>query len=514
MKKIFIFLVLSFPGFVFSQNVGIGTDNPQNKLHVAGGVTIDGLGGAKGIITHDALGVLGSVPYTYNNADFLKGDGTWGSVNGTVPSGAIVATENYNDPNLISKGFTLYGSIPGFSKYVSSSFVAAPGTWAVTYYKGNVSKYTPPFFDSYDLIVWADTVLYVFANNALYAYNPERDSWRFVFFNATSYRASPNSKALWTGTEILVYGGNYTTAVNNGFRYNPGTNVWTAIPTTNQPAARSDFAMHLVNNRLVIWGGLTIDRTTLLNTGGMLNLTTNTWTTMSIVNAPSARYNFTSVGTSLNTMIVWGGWTSLLLRAPSGNGAVFNPVTNSWVAMSITGAPEARHLHTAVWSGTEMIVYGGGTGIGGSAYLNTGGKYNPVSNTWTAINISGAAPGRTNPSSVWTGTNMLISGGATGGYSTPPGSPFASDSYLYNPVTNSWSNSSGMGLQKSNHLSIKADNNIIVFGGGTTILNTATGTYTFYGGYPQGSRYFLASIPTSKTEILKPNDGLYLYIKQ
>ena len=85
-------------------------------------------------------------------------------------------------------------------------------------------------------------------------------------------------------------------------------------------------------------------------------------------------------------MIVWGG---------QGNGGLLNtggqydPVTDSWTATNTT-APEARYLHTAVWTGSEMIVWGG-QGNGGP--LNTGGRYNPATNSWTATNTINAPDG-------------------------------------------------------------------------------------------------------------------------
>ena len=42
-----------------------------------------------------------------------------------------------------------------------------------------------------------------------------------------------------------------------------------------------------------------------------------------------------------------------------------------WAATSSTNVPEARGSHTAVWTGSEMIVWGGD----GNADLNTGARY-------------------------------------------------------------------------------------------------------------------------------------------
>ena len=55
-------------------------------------------------------------------------------------------------------------------------------------------------------------------------------------------------------------------------------------------------------------------------------------------------------------------------------------MTDGWIATSTTNAPDARNGHTAVWTGSEMIVWGGV----GAGYFNTGGRYNPSIDDWTA----------------------------------------------------------------------------------------------------------------------------------
>ena len=45
--------------------------------------------------------------------------------------------------------------------------------------------------------------------------------------------------------------------------------------------------------------------------------------------------------------------------APVNDGGRYNPTANSWTAVPTTGAPAARCDHTAVWTGSEMIVWGG-----------------------------------------------------------------------------------------------------------------------------------------------------------
>ncbi len=65
-------------------------------------------------------------------------------------------------------------------------------------------------------------------------------------------------------------------------------------------------------------------------------------------------------------MVVWGGEDSF--NTPLNTGGRYNPGTDIWAATSTTNAPTARQQHTAVWTGSEMIVWGG-------AALNTGGRY-------------------------------------------------------------------------------------------------------------------------------------------
>ncbi len=70
-------------------------------------------------------------------------------------------------------------------------------------------------------------------------------------------------------------------------------------------------------------------------------------------------------------MIVWGGDAA----GYTNTGGVYEPTTDSWIATSTTAAPTPRASHTAVWTGSGMIVWGGNA----SSYTNTGGVYtNPT----------------------------------------------------------------------------------------------------------------------------------------
>ena len=73
-------------------------------------------------------------------------------------------------------------------------------------------------------------------------------------------------------------------------------------------------------------------------------------------------------------MIVWGGGGNNIALNSGGR---YNPIADTWTATSMVNVPIERDYHTGVWTGSEMIVWGG-SGCGGNCIMNTGGRYNPT----------------------------------------------------------------------------------------------------------------------------------------
>ena len=153
---------------------------------------------------------------------------------------------------------------------------------------------------------------------------------------------------------------------------------------------------------MIVWGGFS--DTGVLNSGGRYNPSTDSWTTTSRANAPAARAHHTAVWTGIE-MIIWGGENQNAV--PLNSGAKYNPGTDSWTATSTLAAPEARTLHSAIWTGSEMIVWGGV----GAIYYDSGSRYDPNTNTWTPISTTNAPDGRSNHTAVWSGSEMIVWGG-------------------------------------------------------------------------------------------------------
>src|SRR5712692_3067349 len=134
------------------------------------------------------------------------------------------------------------------------------------------------------------------------------------------------------------------------------------------------------------------------------------WTSTSI-SGPTARYYHTAVWTG-SRMVVWGGSTG---SAALNTGGRYDPVSDSWTATSTSGVPTARGIHTAVWTGTEMVVWGGVDIT--NVPFNTGGRYDPVMDTWTATPTAGGPSARSFHTAVWDAADgvMLVWGGLDSG---------------------------------------------------------------------------------------------------
>src|SRR6266404_4351148 len=172
----------------------------------------------------------------------------------------------------------------------------------------------------------------------------------------------------------------------------------------------------------------------------------DSWTATSTTGAPVARDRHTAVWTG-SEMIVWGGNDG---SSYFNTGGRYNPVTDSWTATSTTGVAAAREFHTAVWTGSEMIVWGGYNG----SFFNTGGRYNPVTDSWTATSTSSAPDARAYHTAVWTGSEMIVWGGGlnTGG--------------RYNPTTDSWTaTSTSAPNARLLHTAVWTGSEMIVWGG-------------------------------------------------
>jgi N-acetylneuraminic acid mutarotase len=256
------------------------------------------------------------------------------------------------------------------------------------------------------------------------------DSWTTSRgLSSTTPRARDFHTAVWTGSEMIVWGGFdllAATSFNTGGRYTPATDAWVATSTVGAPSDRHLHTAVWTGSQMIVWGGF--GSFGFLDTGGRYSPASDTWLPTSTVSAPAVRDSHTAVWTG-SAMIVWGGETGSGGAATTNTGGRYDPVSDSWVATTTTGAPGPRLDHTAVWTGTEMIVWGGSSAP--LSLYGDGGRYNPSTDTWTAPSGSSAPSPRVGHSAVWTGTQMLVWGGYDNYNDVNTGG-------RYTPATDSW----------------------------------------------------------------------------
>ena len=187
------------------------------------------------------------------------------------------------------------------------------------------------------------------------------------------------------------------------------------------------------------------------------------WGATGTSNAPTARYAHSTVWTG-SEMIVWGGFNNQMMFFNTGGRYI--PSTDTWEATSITNAPSARGSHSAVWTGDQMIVWGG---LDSGGYLDTGGRYNPSSDSWIVTSTTNAPEAREVHTAVWTGGEMIVWGGfSAGGIENTGG--------RYNPSTDSWipTSTSSAPEGRYDNTAVWIGSEMIIWGGenGSGYLNT------------------------------------------
>jgi hypothetical protein len=244
---------------------------------------------------------------------------------------------------------------------------------------------------------------------------------RFGFGDTTDVGGA----VVWTGSEVIVWGGcapdvpDECVALDSGAAFDPSTGEWTSIPAAPIAAGTPH----------AVWTGgeaIFIDEETF--DGVAFDPQARTWRTlpaMPIAPREGAVYVWTG-----SEVIVWGGGDR---EDPmSLEGAAYDPATDSW--RGIATAPIALNQVTATWTGTEMLVFGGALNEKNWAATDTAvaAAYDPSLDQWRELPPSDLSPQAN--SAVWTGEVMVAW-------------DYDVRSQEYDPVTDSWTAPQKMPLE-------------------------------------------------------------------
>jgi hypothetical protein len=245
-------------------------------------------------------------------------------------------------------------------------------------------------------------------------YDPGSDSW-----TPMTTTAAPGGRALhgtvWSGSEMIVWGGlRDVTPLADGGRYDPGSNTWAAVSPAGAPAARFSHAMVWADDQVIVWGGSnTFDW---LASGGYYDARTNTWTGVTGVSPLAFRESTSHVWTG-SALLVWGGWDGGnylddgALLTPGG------PAGGTWTSMTNDDAPAGRARHLSLWTGDALFVWGGCAGQICDELFADGGLFTPdaTGGQWVPIDEDRDLVARSEHRGVWTGSEVIMFGGRAGG---------------------------------------------------------------------------------------------------
>ena len=256
-----------------------------------------------------------------------------------------------------------------------------------------------------------------------------------------------------TATPYAIRAGNVTGPIN-------GALITAGTVTTAQLAPGAAVSnLNAAGQSGVASGGLVLSATenAALVIAGYISMgavtTGNVWQEGGTVAPPAARQSHSAVWTG-SEMIVWGGDGQAGVLKTGGR---YDPAVNTWMTVNTSGAAAARRWHTAVWTDSLMVVWGGNDGTND---LNTGGRYNPVVNTWTTVSTSGAPVPRRGQTAVWTGSEMIVWGGKND-------TVFLASGGRYHPVSNTWAavSTTGAPTARSSQTAVWTGSEMIIWGG-------------------------------------------------
>lgn len=251
---------------------------------------------------------------------------------------------------------------------------------------------------------------------------------------ATSMIDAPSARAnlayVWTGSEMIVWGGSFAGALaDDGRRFDPIENRWEFVTPRGAPMARNAVSAVWTGREMAIWGGYT--RLGSTDTGALYDPFLDAWRPISSEGAPAPRHDHETVWTG-RELIVWGGETGS--GSFRNDGGRYEVATGTWRPISTAGAPSARRGANSVWTGAEMIVWGGARS--GAENLADGGIYDPSTDRWRPLPAGGPPEWRIEPAFAWTGRELALWGGRNWSLSDNEG--YLGSGFLYDPLADSW----------------------------------------------------------------------------
>ncbi len=257
--------------------------------------------------------------------------------------------------------------------------------------------------------VWTGTEMLVWGPFDVDAFSPATGRWRKLPPAPTGYAGAV---VVWTGHEMIGWGGGCCgDASADGAAYNPATNTWRRLARSPLTGGQSPTGVW-TGRELIIFGVRNPDGPP-LRMAAAYDPATDAWRMLAPLPAP--RYGADAVWDGREVLVIGGANAGVTGPPPAATvGFAYDPGTNRWGRLPPMDF--GRSGGAAVWTGSRLLVWGGGTGILGSLTIPPHGvMYDPSANRWSSLPAAPIA-GRIDPAALWTGHMMIVWGGETADY--------------------------------------------------------------------------------------------------
>lgn len=259
-----------------------------------------------------------------------------------------------------------------------------------------------------------------------------KNSWTTLAMPTSATAARKRHAAVWTGTEMIVWGGmDGETLRNDGLTYDAFAKTWDVTAASPLTARERVAAVWMPTvKKMFVWGG--DNATTTLSDGALYEPNTFKWSTLPA--APiSARWAADAFWTG-KEVLIWGGQTATTSGAGANDGALYDPATNTWRA--IAAAPIKGRLWAATGFESDTFVAFAGTDL--KDYFVDGARLALTATpTWAALSAAPAGFGVRQFPQGWFGGGVVIAW--SGGYEKAGILEFFGDGYAYNVAAGTWS---------------------------------------------------------------------------
>jgi hypothetical protein len=263
--------------------------------------------------------------------------------------------------------------------------------------------------------VWTGREMLVWGQGLKKGYSPRANRWRNLPDSPLLRVHEGYGLVVWTGKQMIGWGGGCCgDAFSDGVAYTPPTNSWRALPTSPLAGAQHPLGAWTGRELVVFVSGLDPDGKpwpARLARAAAYNPSTRTWRRIAPLPAPRGGANVVWDGREV--LVVGGAGVAAAGKPPplARVGFAYNPATNRW--RRLPPMESGRIDAAAQWTGKQLLLWGGQSGpLGGSKTVvpPRGLAYHPASDSWSPLP---QAPilGRIDPTSVWTGRDMIVGGG-------------------------------------------------------------------------------------------------------